>query len=74
VRDGQSVRRGRLENQQPEVVAVGQLARAERVMANPLDDQLQESPAVGVRFADQDSCHVPHTIDDRGRKEAAAEV
>ena len=73
VRNLQPLRRGRFEDHQPEVVAVDELARIDGVVAYPLDDQLQESPAVRVWFADQDPCHAPNVVAP-GRERAPALV
>jgi len=48
----------RLEQQQIGLLALGQLALADRSMTEPQDEKLEERPVGGIRIHDQDGRHV----------------
>ena len=61
VGDRQALSRGRLEDHELRRFPVGELAETNRLVSGAPDDELEQSPGVRMRLADQNSGHA-HTL------------
>ena len=73
VRNRQPLSRGRLEDHELRGFPIGQLAETDRFVSGAPDDELEQSPGVRMRLADQNSGHVT-SVGDGSMEDVAALV